>query len=35
MKGWVMVQDQGFKGEKELKEWLEKAKAFAKTLAPK
>ena len=35
MKGWVMVQEQGFTGEKDLKVWLEKAKAFAKTLAPK
>jgi TfoX/Sxy family transcriptional regulator of competence genes len=35
MKGWVMVQEQGFMSEKELKEWLEKAKMFAKTLAPK
>ncbi len=35
MKGWVMVEEQGFKGEKELKEWLEKARAFAKTLAAK
>ena len=32
MKGWVMVEERGFAGEKELKEWLEKAKAFAKTL---
>jgi TfoX/Sxy family transcriptional regulator of competence genes len=35
MKGWVMVEEQGFTVEKELKGWLEKAKAFAKTLAPK
>jgi len=35
MKGWVMVEERGFTGEKELKEWLEKAKAFVKTLAPK
>jgi len=35
MTGWVMVEEQGFKGEKKLKEWLEKARAFAKTLAPK
>jgi TfoX/Sxy family transcriptional regulator of competence genes len=35
MKGWVMVQEQGFKGEKELKEWLEKAKAFVKRLGSK
>jgi hypothetical protein len=35
MKGWVMVGKQGFAGEKELKEWLEKAKGFAKTLGSK
>jgi TfoX/Sxy family transcriptional regulator of competence genes len=35
MKGWVMVEEQGFAGEKELKEWLEKAKGFAKTLGSK
>ena len=35
MKGWVMVEEQGFKGDQELKSWLEKARAFAKTLAPK
>jgi hypothetical protein len=35
MKGWVMVEEPGFAGEKELKSWLEKAKAFVKTLAQK
>jgi len=35
MKGWVMVEGPGFAGEKELKGWLEKAKAFVKTLAQK
>ncbi|NTV59151.1 MAG: TfoX/Sxy family protein [Deltaproteobacteria bacterium] len=35
VKGWVMVDEQGFAGEKELKEWLEKAKAFVKTLGSK
>jgi hypothetical protein len=35
MKGWVMVDEPGFAEEKELKEWLEKAKAFVKTLAQK
>jgi TfoX/Sxy family transcriptional regulator of competence genes len=35
MKGWVMVEEPGFAGEKELKGWLEKAKAFVKTLAQK
>jgi TfoX/Sxy family transcriptional regulator of competence genes len=35
MKGWVMVEKQGFAGEKDLKEWLEHAKGFAKTLGTK
>jgi TfoX/Sxy family transcriptional regulator of competence genes len=35
MKGWVMVEEQGFAGEKSLKDWLEKAKGFAKTLDSK
>ena len=35
MKGWVMVEKQGFAGEKDLKEWLEQAKGFAKTLGTK
>ena len=35
MKGWVMVEERGFTVEKKLKGWLEKAKAFVKTLAPK
>jgi len=35
MKGWVMVEEQGFACDKELKGWLEKAKAFAKTLGSK
>jgi len=35
MKGWVMVQERGFTGEKELKAWLEKARAFVKTLESK
>jgi TfoX/Sxy family transcriptional regulator of competence genes len=35
MKGWVMVQEEGFRGEKELKDWLDKAKAFVKTLDSK
>lgn len=35
MKGWVMVEERGFVGEKELKDWLEKAKGFVKTLAQK
>jgi TfoX/Sxy family transcriptional regulator of competence genes len=35
MKGWVMVDERGFVGDEELKEWLEKAKRFVKTLAQK
>jgi TfoX/Sxy family transcriptional regulator of competence genes len=35
MKGWVMVEERGIAGEKELKEWLEKAKGFVKTLGSK
>ena len=35
MKGWVMVDERGFAGETKLKEWLEKAKAFVKTLGSK
>ena len=35
MKGWIMVEERGFTAEKELKEWLEKAKAFVKTLGSK
>lgn len=35
MKGWVMVGIDGFKTDDQLKSWLNKAKAFAKTLPPK
>jgi hypothetical protein len=35
MKGWGMVEERGFAGQKELKEWLEKAKAFVETLESK
>jgi TfoX/Sxy family transcriptional regulator of competence genes len=35
MKGWVMVEEREIAGEKELKEWLEKAKGFVKTLGSK
>ena len=35
MKGWVMVAESGYKGEKELKDWLNKAKKFARTLPAK
>ena len=35
MKGWVMVAAGGYKDENDLKDWLEKAKKFAKTLPAK
>jgi hypothetical protein len=35
MKGWVMVEKKGFSTEKELKDWLSKAKKFVKTLPSK
>jgi TfoX/Sxy family transcriptional regulator of competence genes len=35
MKGWVMVEELGFVGEKSLKDWLEKARGFVKTLGSK
>ena len=35
MKGWVMVAEKGYQGEKNLSNWLEKAKKFAKTLPSK
>jgi hypothetical protein len=35
MKGWGMVEERGFTVDKKLKGWLEKAKAFAKTLGSK
>ncbi len=35
MKGWVMVSEEGYKNEKNLKNWLDKAKKFAKTLPAK
>ena len=35
MKGWVMVAENGYKSEKDLRSWLEKAKKFAKTLSAK
>ena len=34
MKGWVMVQEDGFKGKK-LKSWLEQAHTFAAALPPR
>jgi TfoX/Sxy family transcriptional regulator of competence genes len=35
MKGWVMVAENGYKSDKDLRAWLEKAKKFAKTLPAK
>ncbi len=35
MKGWVMVEGQGFKGDDELRAWLEQARAFVKSLPAK
>ena len=35
MKGWVMLEEQGFKSEDQLRSWLNKAKGFVKTLPPK
>ncbi|MGD2024200.1 MAG: TfoX/Sxy family protein [Desulfobacterales bacterium] len=34
MKGWVMLEEQGFKSEDQLRSWLNKAKGFVKTLPP-
>ena len=35
MKGWVMVSEDGFKNDKDLKNWLEQAKSFAEALPEK
>lgn len=35
MKGWVMVAGEGFKTEKQLRDWLDQAKKFVKTLPSK
>ena len=35
MKGWVMVDERGFRSEDQLKSWLNKAKDFVNTLPPK
>jgi TfoX/Sxy family transcriptional regulator of competence genes len=35
MKGWVMVESQGFGTDKALKEWLDQARKFAGALPPK
>jgi hypothetical protein len=32
MKGWVMVEQSGFKSDKKLKEWIEMAKKFVRKL---
>ena len=35
MKGWVMVAEKGYKNDMDLKDWLQKAKKFAKNLPAK
>jgi TfoX/Sxy family transcriptional regulator of competence genes len=35
MKGWVMVEPEGFAKERELSRWLEQARRFADRLPPK
>jgi TfoX/Sxy family transcriptional regulator of competence genes len=35
LKGWVMVDREGWQTDAELRTWLEKAKAFALSLPPK
>jgi hypothetical protein len=35
MKGWVMVEEEGFKNGEELSAWLDKARAFVEKLPPK
>ncbi len=35
MKGWVMVEREGFNSDDELENWLNQAKEFACTLPPK
>ena len=35
MKGWIMVEQDGFKADNDLKDWLNQAKRFAKSLPPK
>ena len=35
MKGWVMVAENGFKGDKELRNWLNQTKKFVETLPMK
>ena len=35
MKGWVMMEEKGFKTDEQLKDWLNMAKKFVKQLPPK
>jgi TfoX/Sxy family transcriptional regulator of competence genes len=35
MRGWVMVESDGFESDNELEDWLSKAKEFVNTLPPK
>jgi TfoX/Sxy family transcriptional regulator of competence genes len=35
MKGWVMVAEDGFRSDKDLKNWLDQARRFAETLPMK
>lgn len=35
MMGWLIIDERGFAGDEELKEWLEKARALVKTLCSK
>ncbi len=35
MKGWVMVEENGFREDRQLIDWLQQAKDFAATLPPK
>ena len=35
MKGWVMMEEKGFKTDEQLRDWLNLAKKFVKQLPPK
>ena len=35
MRGWVMVAEEGYRNDKDLRAWLDKAKKFANTLPAK
>jgi len=35
MKGWVMIASDGYKSDPDLKDWLDQAKVFAKSLPSK